>query len=77
MFMCCLNILLLQRLVAGLSPPGFDLRSVHMGFVADKMALRKVMFSLLRFSPFSIILLSASTHSAYMLLLPRGQRGKT
>jgi hypothetical protein len=31
----------LRRLVAGLSPrrPGFDLRSVHVGFVVDKVAL--------------------------------------
>ena len=42
MFMCCLNKLLLQRLVSGLSPhmPGFDPRSVHVGFVVDKVALR-------------------------------------
>ena len=53
-----LSKLLLQRLDAGLSPqmPGFDPRSVHVGLVVDKMALRKIIFRLLRFSLFSIIL---------------------
>jgi hypothetical protein len=34
----------LRRLVAGLSPrrPGFEIRSVHVGFVVDRVALRQV-----------------------------------
>jgi hypothetical protein len=47
----------LRRLVAGLSPwrPGFDLGSVHVGFVVDKVALGHVFPRVLRFSPVSFI----------------------
>jgi hypothetical protein len=42
----------LRRLAAGLPPrrPGFDPRSVHVGFVADKVALGQVFSRILRFS---------------------------
>jgi hypothetical protein len=47
----------LMRLVAGLSTrrPGFDLGSVHVGFVVDKVALGQVFFRVLRFSPANFI----------------------
>jgi hypothetical protein len=47
----------LRPLVTRLSPrkPGFDLGSVHMGFVVDKVALGQVFLRVLRFSPVSII----------------------
>jgi branched-subunit amino acid transport protein len=46
----------LEWLVAGLSPrrPGFAARSVHVGFVVDKVALGQVFLRVLRFSPVSI-----------------------
>jgi hypothetical protein len=45
----------LRRLVAGLSPrrPGFDPRSVHVGFVVDQVALGQDFPRVLRFSPVS------------------------
>ena len=47
----------LRWLVAGLSPrgPGFNPKSVHVGFVVDKMALGQVSPLILRFSPSSFI----------------------
>jgi hypothetical protein len=47
----------LRRLAAGLSPrrPGFDPRSVHVGFVVDKVVLGQVFLRVLRFSPVSFI----------------------
>jgi hypothetical protein len=47
----------LRRLVAGLSPrsPVFAPRSVHVGFVVDKVALGQVFLRVLRFSPVSIV----------------------
>jgi hypothetical protein len=47
----------LRRLVAGLSHcrPGFSLRSVHVGFVVDKVALGQVFLRDLRFSSVIII----------------------
>ena len=47
----------LRRLVAGLSPrrPGFDLGSVHVGFVVDKVALGQIFPRILRFSPVNLI----------------------
>jgi hypothetical protein len=46
-----------RRLVAGLSPPrtGFDPRSVHVGFVVDKVALGQAFPRVLRFSPVNFI----------------------
>jgi hypothetical protein len=46
-----------RRLVASLSPrrPGFDPRSVHVGFVVEKVALGQVFPRLLQFSPVSFI----------------------
>lgn len=78
MFMCCLNKLLLQRLVVGLSPrmPVFDPRSVHVGFVVYKVALRKVIFSLLRFSPLSTILPLVNTHFHLHLALTNRSKGQ-
>jgi hypothetical protein len=48
---------LLRRLVTGLSPrrPWFDPRSVHVGFVVDKVALGQVFPRVLRFSPVNFI----------------------
>jgi hypothetical protein len=47
----------LRSLVAGLSPrrPGFAPRSIHVGFVMDKVALGQVFLRVLRFSPVNII----------------------
>jgi hypothetical protein len=47
----------LWRLVAGLSPrrPGFDPRSVHVGFVVDKVELGQVFPRILRFSSVNFI----------------------
>jgi hypothetical protein len=47
----------LRWLVAGLSPrrPGFALGSIHVGFVADKVALVQVFLRVLRLSPVNII----------------------
>jgi hypothetical protein len=47
----------LRRLVAGLSPrrPGFDVGSVHVGFVVDKVALGQMFLRALRFFPVSFI----------------------
>jgi hypothetical protein len=47
----------LRQLVAGLLPrrPRFDPRSVHVGFVMDKVALGHVFPRVLRFSPVSFI----------------------
>ena len=47
----------LRRLVAGLSPrrPGFDLGSVDVGFVVDKVALGQVFSRVLRISPLNFI----------------------
>jgi hypothetical protein len=47
----------LRRLVAGLSPrrPGFDLGSVDVGFVVDKVALGQVFSRVLRISPVNFI----------------------
>jgi hypothetical protein len=49
----------LRRLVTGLSPrrPGFYRRSVHVGFVVDKVALGQGFSRELRFSPVNFILL--------------------
>jgi hypothetical protein len=59
------------RSFAGLSPqrPLFDLRSVHVRFVVDKVALRQVCLPVLVFSPVSII--------TPVLLCTGGQVGKT
>jgi hypothetical protein len=47
----------LRSLVTGLSPrrPGFAPRSIHVGFVVDKVALGQVFLRVLRFSPANII----------------------
>jgi hypothetical protein len=47
----------LRRLVAGLPPrrPGFDPRSVHVGFVVDKVALGQVPTRVVRFFPINFI----------------------
>jgi hypothetical protein len=47
----------IRWLVAGLSPrrPGFAPRSINVGFVVDKVALRQVFLRVLRFCPVSII----------------------
>jgi hypothetical protein len=47
----------LRRLVAGLSPrrPVFAPKSVHVGFVVDKVALGQGFLRVLRFSPVSIV----------------------
>ena len=47
----------LRRLVAGLSSrrPGFDPRSVHEGFMVEKVALRQVFVRVLRFYPVNFI----------------------
>jgi hypothetical protein len=47
----------LRRLVAGISPrrPGFDSRSVHVGFVVDKVVLGQVFPRVLLFSPVNLI----------------------
>jgi hypothetical protein len=47
----------LRRLVAGLSlrSPGFEPRSIHVGFVVEKVALGQVFLRVLRFSPVNII----------------------
>jgi hypothetical protein len=47
----------LKSLVAGLSPrrPGLTPRSIHVGFMADKMELRQVFLRVLQFSPVNII----------------------
>jgi hypothetical protein len=49
----------LRRLAAGLPPrrPGFDLGSVHVGFVVDKVALGQVFLRVLRFSPVNWIII--------------------
>jgi hypothetical protein len=46
-------MLWLRRLVAGLSPlsPGFERRLVHVGFVVGRVALRQVLFRVLRGFP--------------------------
>jgi hypothetical protein len=46
----------LRLLVAGLSPqrPGFAPRSIHVGFVVDRVALGQVFLQVLRFSPVNI-----------------------
>ena len=51
------SVLWLRRLVDGLSlrRPGFDLGSVHVGFVVDKVALWQVFPRVLRFSPVNCI----------------------
>jgi len=76
--MCCLNKLLLQRSVADLSSqmPGFDPRSVHVGFVVDKVALRNVIFSLPRFSPFSIVLPPVNTNFHLHVALTKRSKGQ-
>jgi hypothetical protein len=47
----------LRPLAAGLPPqrPGFDPRSVHVGFVVDKVALGQGFLRVLRFSPVNFI----------------------
>jgi hypothetical protein len=45
----------LRQLVPGLSPPGFDPGSVHVGFVVDKVALGQVFPRVFRFSPVNFI----------------------
>jgi hypothetical protein len=47
----------LRLLVAGVSlrSPGFEPRSLHVGFVVDNVALRQVFLQVLQFSPVSII----------------------
>jgi hypothetical protein len=47
----------LRRLVAGLSPrrPGFDPKSVQVGYVVDKVALGQVFLRVLQFSPVNFI----------------------
>jgi hypothetical protein len=47
--------------------PGFASRSVHVGFVVDKVALRQVSLLVLRFSPVSIIALGAPYSLMYHL----------
>jgi len=78
MFMCYTNKLLLQRLVAGLSPhmAGFDTRSVYLGFVVDKVPLRQVTFCLLRFSSFSIILPPVNNHFHLHVALTKRSKGQ-
>jgi hypothetical protein len=46
----------LRSLVAGLSPrrPGFALRSIHVGFVVDEVALGQVFLRVLPFPPVNI-----------------------
>jgi hypothetical protein len=46
-----------RRLAAGLPPwrPGFNHRSVHVGFVVDKVTLGQVFLQVLRFSPVNFI----------------------
>jgi hypothetical protein len=53
----------LRRLSAFLSPRsrGIAPGSIHVGFVADKVALEEVFLRVLRFSPVSIIAPSFST----------------
>jgi hypothetical protein len=50
-------VLWLRRLVVGLCPrnPSFSPSSVHMGFVADKVALGQIFLRVLRFSFVNII----------------------
>ena len=52
----------LRRLFADLSPrrPGFDTRSVHVGFVVDRVALGRVFLRVFRFCSVSIIPLNAA-----------------
>jgi hypothetical protein len=68
----------LRRLVAGLSPrrPGFDPRSVHMGFVVDKVALGLVFLPVLQFSPVSIIPPMLHTHLHLHIALIRRRNGE-
>jgi hypothetical protein len=46
-----------MRLVAGFSPRrlGFELGSVHMGFILHNLALRQIFLRVIRFSPVSIM----------------------
>ena len=63
-----------RRVVAGMSQrrPGFDLRAVHVRFVADKVALGKVFLQVFQCFPVSIVrYLSPSTCCFY-----RNERGK-
>jgi hypothetical protein len=52
------EVLRLRQLVADLSPltPGFNPRSVHVGFAVDKVAQGQVFLPVFRFSPIRIIL---------------------
>jgi hypothetical protein len=47
----------LGRLVAGLSPskPGLSARSVRVGYVVDRVALRQVFLRVLRVSPIIVV----------------------
>jgi hypothetical protein len=46
-----------------LQRPGFTARSVHVGFVIDKMELGQVFLKVLLFFPVSIITLLLHTHA--------------
>jgi hypothetical protein len=78
----CVNILqravpLLRWLVAGFSPrrPGFAPRSVHVGFVVDRVAVGQGFSRVLRFSPVYIIPQLFCIHSCIIWGMDRWTQG--
>jgi hypothetical protein len=69
---------ILRNIAAGLSPwgPGFNLRTVHVGFFMRNMALGTGFLPVLRFSPVSTIPSVLYIRLHLMLLLSEGQAGQ-
>ena len=67
----------LRQLVAGLSPPGFDPRSVHVRCVVDRMALGQVFLPVLQFFPCKYRTTCAPhSSSSICCSLPAGRRSE-